>query len=308
MGWCPPVLGMVAHVEYPNSTRLSPRRDETQSYSCALATEMAHTRDDCADQTQSYSRALATGCICAAHCQSALTCAHDVNMQHTDSYLLLCTCAIVRASGVNITSPQLTDPDEHVHHLTDQSKPVTLGTGTLLDRRVACRVCTAYSQRDSCGSQDRIHFQTLTFLRQVSGASSTGPDSKASRSACAEHPQRSRLVSLRGVVSPPLPLGCGRGLHRRCSLKLKSAFQAPVQPEGTATNAHRLACRTRRAARRNEQQRGDIAIATLSTPNCASLKAISFAKLTTGTCSEHACSHVRETKKKHQRLPQRGPP
>ena len=32
---------------------------------------------------------------------------------------------------------------------------------------------------------------------------------------------RSSLVSLRGVASPPLRLGCGRELRRRCTLKLK---------------------------------------------------------------------------------------
>ena len=37
-----------------------------------------------------------------------------------------------------------------------------------------------------------------------------------------EYRRRSCLVSLRGMASPPSPLGCGRQLRRRCSLKVKN--------------------------------------------------------------------------------------
>ena len=86
-------------------------------------------------------------------------------------------------------------PDEHVHPPTAAgvTKPQTLDSGTPLDRKLACGVRHALDGT-ACKTQNIKRHPTT-------------------RSTCVGHRQCSRLVSWRGVASPPLPLGCGRRLH-----------------------------------------------------------------------------------------------
>ena len=86
-------------------------------------------------------------------------------------------------------------PVEHMHHPTEAgvTKPQTLDSGTPLDRKLACGVRHALDGT-ACETRNLKRLPTT-------------------RDTCVGHRQCSRLVSWRGVVSPPLPLGCGRRLH-----------------------------------------------------------------------------------------------